>query len=311
MWARPARPVRHHQTSQPSPQCPSLSERVSGWSNRKCLQGRLAVSQGDGGCDWEWLKATKLMTWSRDVQCVVWIPYNNVLFCLPALNHTPPPLVKKLNTGAAAKGSSFEMASKVIAIVLALAFFPALGHARSCSTTFDCLSWESCCSGTCRSQCSCSSSSDCRLFEQCCNDKCIDSSDDCAVSGGAVIGAVVGSLIFFGIIVAIIACCCCACCPLYHHRPGAVIVRQPMTQQVVTTTTMAQHPQQYPPPPQGGMMQQPPPYMAPQPGGAYPPPQAGYPPPQAGYPPPQGAAYPPPPGYPPAQNAPVPYPQKS
>lgn len=43
-------------------------------------------------------------------------------------------------------------------------------------------------------------------------------------SPGAIVGAVLGSLVFIAIIVSIITCCCCACCPAYQYRTQGTVI---------------------------------------------------------------------------------------
>ena len=169
----------------------------------------------------------------------------------------------------------------------------------SCSSTFDCGIDEQCCSSTCissSSSCSCTYDSDCDIGEDCCGGVC--SSSYCGWSGGAIAGAIIGTIIFFAIIISIVSCLCCACCPYYRYRtPGTVIVTGQQPQQIVSTHTHMSTQQVHPPPPVN--------YNQPPPAGYNPPPQ-GFnqaPPPYLSYPPPPNQ-YPPPPGQ--AQAAPMP-----
>ena len=168
----------------------------------------------------------------------------------------------------------------------------------SCSSTFDCGIDEQCCSSTCissSSSCSCTYDSDCDIGEDCCGGVC---SSHCGWSGGAIAGAIIGTIIFFAIIISIVSCLCCACCPYYRYRtPGTVIVTGQQPQQIVSTHTQMSTQQVHPPPPVN--------YNQPPPAGYNPPPQ-GFnqaPPPYPSYPPPPNQ-YPPPPGQ--AQAAPMP-----
>ena len=168
----------------------------------------------------------------------------------------------------------------------------------SCSSTFDCGIDEQCCSSTCissSSSCSCTYDSDCDIGEDCCGGVC---SSHCGWSGGAIAGAIIGTIIFFAIIISIVSCLCCACCPYYRYRtPGTVIVTGQQPQQIVSTHTHMSTQQVHPPPPVN--------YNQPPPAGYNPPPQ-GFnqaPPPYPSYPPPPNQ-YPPPPGQ--AQAAPMP-----
>ena len=150
-----------------------------------------------------------------------------------------------------------------------LVFFSAsvLHTTEACTDWTDCPGSQLCCSdNVCRENCQyCSLDSDCSWTEQCCDNTCIDGSDTCRITGGAVAGIVVGLAILCGIVISIIACCCCACCPYYRYRsPGVVLVQgqQPYSQFGVTTTTtssMVAPPMQ----PQGQVYQpQPPQYFA-------------------------------------------------
>ena len=168
----------------------------------------------------------------------------------------------------------------------------------SCSSTFDCGIDEQCCSSTCissSSSCSCTYDSDCDIGEDCCGGVC---SSHCGWSGGAIAGAIIGTIIFFAIIISIVSCLYCACCPYYRYRtPGTVIVTGQQPQQIVSTHTQMSTQQVHPPPPVN--------YNQPPPAGYNPPPQ-GFnqaPPPYPSYPPPPNQ-YPPPPGQ--AQAAPMP-----
>ncbi|CAH3161031.1 unnamed protein product, partial [Pocillopora meandrina] len=191
------------------------------------------------------------------------------------------------------------MASKEFLCFLFVCFFT-LGSATYCTFKSDCSYSESCCSdGVCRERCYyCSSDGECGTNEQCCDNKCISicSSSYCGWSGGAIAGAIIGTIIFFAIIISIVSCLCCACCPYYRYRtPGTVIVTGQQPQQIVSTHTHMSTQQVHPPPPVN--------YNQPPLAGYNPPPQ-GFnqaPPPYPSYPPPSNQ-YPPPPGQ--AQAAP-------
>ena len=178
------------------------------------------------------------------------------------------------------------MASKEVICLLLACFFAkffAIGSATSCTFDSDCSGvLQSCCSDSiCRETCYyCTYNYQCGTGEECCDGDCLL---DCTVwTGGVIAGAIVGTIVFFGIIISIVACFCCACCPYYRYRsPGAVIVTQPGYQPFVSTTqTSTTQQMQYPPP--GNYNQPPPGYTQPPPSyPSYPQQPAQYPPPQA------------------------------
>ena len=159
---------------------------------------------------------------------------------------------------------------------------------------YQCGSSKKCCNSKCigsSSSCYCTYDSDCDIGEDCCGGVC--SSSYCGWSGGAIAGAIIGTIIFFAIIISIVSCLCCACCPYYRYRtPGTVVVtgRQPQ-QQMVSTHTHLTTQQVHPPLPVN--YNQPPPagYNLPPEGFSQaPPPYLSYPPPPNQYPPPPGQA---------------------
>ncbi|PFX25385.1 hypothetical protein AWC38_SpisGene9998 [Stylophora pistillata] len=129
----------------------------------------------------------------------------------------------------------------------------------------------------------------CGIGEDCCGGLC---SSYCKWSGGAIAGAVIGTIIFFAIIISIVSCLCCACCPYYRYRtPGTVVVTQQSQQQFVSTQTHMMTTQQVQPPPPMNYNQPPPGYNPPPQGfNQAPPPYPSYPPPPNQYPPPPGQA---------------------
>ena len=153
---------------------------------------------------------------------------------------------------------------------------------------YQCGSSEKCCNSKCissSSSCYCTYDSDCDIGEDCCGGVC--SSSHCGWSGGAIAGAIIGTIIFFAIIISIVSCLCCACCPYYRYlTPGTVVVtgQQPQQQMVSTHTHLTTQQVHVPPsvkynqpPPAGynlppeGFNQAPPPYLS------YPPPPNQYP----------------------------------
>ena len=122
----------------------------------------------------------------------------------------------------------------------------------SCSYDYQCGSSKKCCNSKCigsSSSCYCTYDSDCDIGEDCCGGVC--SSSYCGWSGGAIAGAIIGTIIFFAIIISIVSCLCCACCPYYRYRtPSTVVVtgQQPQ-QQMVSTHTHLTTQQVHPPPP--------------------------------------------------------------
>ena len=194
-----------------------------------------------------------------------------------------------------------------------------------CSDDYQCGTKEQCCDNKCISSflsCSCSHDFQCDTGEQCCNSKCISSSFSCSCtydyhceigevccggvcsshcgwSGGAIAGAIIGTIIFFAITISIVSYCCCACCPYYRYRTpdNVVVTDQQPRQEIVATHTH-----------ETALRVDLPPFMyseQPPPAGYNPPPQ-GFnqpPPPYSSYPPPPNQ-YPPPPGQ--AQAAPIP-----
>ena len=150
----------------------------------------------------------------------------------------------------------------------------ASGQLISCSSQIDCNYDHSCCNGRCvyDSNCmgySCSDDSDCRSWETCCDGICYD---DCPADYVAIVGIVIGSLIF----ICLLSLCCFVCYRRRQRYGGGLIVGRRVTATTVTTrcVTQSNTPYQYqgqvPPPYQQSYPYNPPPQYV-----QYPPYNAG------------------------------------
>lgn len=151
----------------------------------------------------------------------------------------------------------------VVAVIKCVAATSCIGH--YCVSISDCPGSSSCCNSKCRgtSNCwgaSCSINSDCGVSETCCYGTCQYSYDDCINTTAAIIGSVVGAIVFISIVSLIIFLACRRRRRL-HQPYGRVIDGQRTTAATVATTGAVQsnppYPGQVPPSYQQGYPYQP------------------------------------------------------